>query len=113
MAPGQCSGRSGARRFWKLDRQWGTHEARATLVAGAHGLEVGPGHRQAERPVWTTANLVGVVVVLAVVLPEANGTDLVGAALGQSDATAARAPGWAFGGRTSRVDELLHGAHFP
>ena len=113
VAPSRCLGRSGARRFWKLGRQRGTHEARATLVAGAHGLEVGPGHRKAERPVWTTANLVGVVVVLAVVLPEANGTDLEGAALGQRHETAARAPVRAFGGRTFRIDEPLHGAHFP
>ena len=65
---------------------------RATLVACTQGLEVGPGGRKAERPVWTTANAVGVVVVLAVVLPEADRTDLVGAPLGQGDETAAGAP---------------------
>jgi hypothetical protein len=57
-------------------------ELGAALVAGSYGPEVRACRGEAQRPVRPAADLDRVMVVLAVILPEAHWADLVLAALG-------------------------------
>ncbi len=68
-----------------------THVLLALLVACAEGSVVPACVVQAHRSIRTTPNPVGVMVVLAVVFPEADGTDLVSAPLVEREAPATRA----------------------
>lgn len=60
-------------------------------LRGAVGLEIGACLGQRQRSIGTTTDEVGIVVVLAVVLPIADRADLEPAALTQGEEAAARA----------------------
>lgn len=51
--------------------------------------------RQAQILVWTATYIIRVVVVLTVILPKADGANVISSALGQRDEPAARARVWA------------------
>ena len=52
------------------------YELGTSLVTGSHGMEVPACLREAQQPIRTASNPVGILVVLPVVLPEAHGADL-------------------------------------
>ena len=72
--------------------QWLPNEWGAPLVTGTHGVDVPMGLSQTQPAARSAAYPGGVVIVLAVVLPEAHGADLVEAALGKRQVAAARTP---------------------
>ena len=72
--------------------QWLPNELDAPPVAGTNGVEVPTGLSQTQPTVRSAAYPVGVVIVLAVVLPEAHGADLIEAALGKRQVATARTP---------------------
>jgi hypothetical protein len=63
------------------------------------------GLSETEAAVGPTACLIGVVIVLAVVLPEAHGADLVHAAFAEGEVSAARASIRLVAGRPAHVEE--------
>jgi hypothetical protein len=85
-----------------------TYESLATALTCTHGLEVGPGCREAEQSVWAASDDVRVMVVLAVILPEADRADLVPAPLGQGDEAATWTLVGACIGSAFHVHELAH-----
>lgn len=93
---------------WVFRGQRVADELRATLVACAHDSEVGTSPRKAESPVRPAAHNVRVMVVLAVVLPEADRADYVHAPFGQRDKPAARARVGSVFRPALHVHELLH-----
>jgi predicted transposase YbfD/YdcC len=85
--PVPVAGTSGRRILARIRT---SHELRAPLIAGTHSAEIPPRLREAEPPVRAAANPVGVVIVLPVVLPEADRADLIAAALAQRHKATAR-----------------------
>ena len=61
----------------------------ASFLGSAHLSVVRTRCRQTERVVGSAAHVIGIVVVLTIVLPEADGTDVVAATLLQGDVTTA------------------------
>lgn len=88
-----------------LVRQRLPNELGTPLVAGTHGVEVPTGLSQAQPAVRSATDPVGVVIVLAVVLPEAHGADLVEATLGKREVAAAWTPIGSAPGAAAHVDK--------
>lgn len=76
---------------WPLLRKWGTNVRQKPILDCTDALEVLSCRREAQPIVRTSSYLVGIVLVLSVILPEANGADLVAAPLRQGDVGAAGA----------------------
>lgn len=74
-------------------------------VAGSVGSEVPTCLREAQTTVRTTATLIGIMVVLAVVFPEAHGADLEVPPLLKSQVTAARTRVRLTAGKSAHIDE--------
>src|SRR5262249_42087123 len=92
------AGRGGSRRTPSLPavqrllfRKRITHVRDSAPFAGSKGGEISPGLVEAQTSVRTAANLIGVMLVLTVVLPEADRTDLIHASLIEGEISAARA----------------------
>jgi len=51
------------------------------MLASSHYFEVGAGLREAQRSVWTSANNIGVLIILTIILPETHGTNVKAATL--------------------------------
>lgn len=66
---------------WVVVRQRLAYERVTPLVASSYGLEVLKRLREAQPAVRTASNLVSIVVVLPVVLSEADGADVKAATL--------------------------------
>src|SRR5208337_2636532 len=62
-----------------------------TAIAGSKLLKILTSLRQTQLVIRTTSHLVCVVVVLAIIFPRANGTNLVASSLSQRSVTTARA----------------------
>jgi hypothetical protein len=59
-----------------LHEQWRAYVLVEPLVACAIGSEVSSCFFQTESAMWTTSNVVGVMIVLTIVLPETNLADV-------------------------------------
>jgi hypothetical protein len=82
-----------------------THVRESTPFAGSEDGEISPGLVQAQISVGTAANLIGIMLVLAVVLPEADRAHLIHASLIEGVISAASAGIWLASRWTSDVDE--------
>ncbi len=90
-AAGASRSCAGPSAIWFLGGQRRPDVLLRAFVAGTEGGVVHPSGRETQRAVGATAHLIRIPIVLAVVLPEADGTDFESAALIESEAPAARA----------------------
>lgn len=93
-----------------LVERW-THMLKGLLRRSTEALEIAARFRQAQSAVRPTPDLIGIVHVLAIVLPEAHRATLVTTSLLQSHIVTAGASVWASTGESMRVEEapLGHG----
>jgi hypothetical protein len=82
-----------------------------TALACSVRGEILTGLSETEAAIGPTAFVIGVVVILAVVLPEAHGADLVHATFAKGEVSAARTPVRLVPGRPVHVEE--HALHCP
>lgn len=94
---------------WMLVGGWLSHVSQVAFRASADACVVQSGLGETEASVGAAPDAVGVVVVLAVVFPEADGADLGSASRVEGQESAART-GVRAGAASGDVDERFHGA---
>jgi hypothetical protein len=88
-----------------LVRLWSPYEVKPTAFACSVRGEIMTGLSETQAAVGAPAYFIGVVLILAVVLPEAHGADLVHAAFAEGEVSAARASIRLVAGRPAHVEE--------